>query len=48
MPKAKIDGWRCSKCRHEWCLKKDLEIITDNDGRTKTKILYFKMSYSWG
>ncbi len=21
MPKAKVDGWKCSKCGHEWCLK---------------------------
>jgi NAD-dependent SIR2 family protein deacetylase len=31
MPKAKIDGWKCSKCGHEWCpkeSKKDAEIMT--------------------
>lgn len=29
MAKAKVDGWKCSKCDYAWCLKnKKIEIVT--------------------
>jgi|APSaa5957512535_1039671.scaffolds.fasta_scaffold01792_19 hypothetical protein len=29
MPKAKVNGWKCEKCGHEWCLKNnDAEIVS--------------------